>query len=84
MYAALSLIVVSKRPEVHQRLIDAVGNGERIGYGEGYLLSGYDAVRGFIREVWPWLTPSTKRDINAEIRKYKAIKADLIARRRGA
>lgn len=79
MYAALSLVIVSKRPAAVARMMSAVSNGEVL---EGaYLLSGYAAVRGFIAEVWPWLAADTKREINAEIKKYKALKADLTARR---
>jgi len=80
-YAALSLIVVSKRFDAHARMMSAAGNGERLEDDKGFLLSGYAAVRGFIAEVWPWLTADTKREINAEIKKYKALKANLNARR---
>jgi hypothetical protein len=83
-YAALSLVVVCKRRDALSRMISAVSNGEILEDDTGYLLSGYAAVRGFIAEVWPWLTADTKREINAEIKKYKAIKADLLARKHKA
>ena len=78
-YAALSLVIVSKRSDALARIIGAAANGEVL--ENAFLLSGYAAVRGFIAEVWPWLTADTKREINAEIKKYKALKADLNARR---
>jgi hypothetical protein len=81
-YAALSLIVVSERPNACARMMSAAANGEVL---EGaFLLSGFVAVRAFLAEVWPWLTADTKRAANAEIRKYRDMKALAIAKKHGA
>jgi hypothetical protein len=80
-YAALSLVVVCNRFDAHARMMSAANNGERLQDDKAFLLSGYAAVRGFLAEVWPWLTNDTKREINAEIRKYKEMKAAALALR---
>lgn len=81
MYAAFSLLVRTRDRSALVRMKGAVNNGEILEDDQGFLLSGYAATRGFIAEVWPWLSTETKERINIEIRKYKVLKADLLARK---
>lgn len=78
MYHAIGLLAVTGNPDVNDRLIDAVGNGDVIMAPSGdpcFELGGYAAIRGFLADIWPFLTPHKRTEINSELRRYKLLKS---------
>lgn len=76
-YAAIGLYVAFNSPEHEARLSTAMGNGGTTQeYPTVWQLGGYAAIKGFLPTIWPFLTPSTRSAFNAELRKFKQMKAN--------
>lgn len=77
MFPAITLLVPLSHEQQYDRMLEIAGNGSRVNNSDYYELGGYGAVKGFMAELWPYLTPSKRSEINAELRKFKALKLEL-------
>lgn len=69
-YYSISLCVPSLDGVVYERLMHVNHNGTII-EGDGWQISGRAAVRGFLREVWKYLTPTFRAQANDVLREHK-------------
>lgn len=78
IYPALSLLVPLSDSSQIRRMTIAAGNGNVSKTPTGFELSGYAAVRGFVEQLWPYLTVAKRREINMEMKRLKLMKAGKI------
>lgn len=71
-YLAISINFPTNDPSICTRLEAVVNNGTASNIG--FEVGGYSAVRGFLHEIWPYLSPAGKSQANAALKHYKVNK----------
>jgi hypothetical protein len=73
-YHALTLCVAAASPQHASRLTLAANNGAVTEeYPMVWQLGGPAAIKGFLAEVWPYLSSAKKSEVNGELRKFKQL-----------
>lgn len=75
MYHAIDLLVPLSDSAQIRRMTIAADNGSVHREPTGFVLGGYDAIRSFLREIWPYLSSAKKRELNGELKRYKLLKS---------
>lgn len=75
MYHAIDLLVPLDNSQQIKRLTIAANNGSVSKMPKGFHLGGYAAIRGFLEELWPYLSPAKKKEFNGELKRYKYYRA---------
>jgi hypothetical protein len=75
MYHAIDLLVPLNDSRQIRRLTIAANNGSVSKMPKGFHLGGHAAVRGFLEDLWPYLSPAKKKEFNAELKRYKYYRA---------
>jgi hypothetical protein len=71
-YYSLSLFVETEDEQVRNRLLLVNNNGWTL--SDGWGISGHAAVLGFLRQVWKYLSPTTRSRFNERLRVFKQYK----------
>jgi hypothetical protein len=80
MYHAIDLLVPVSDSAQIRRLTIAAGNGSVSREPLGFALGGPAAIRGFLEELWPYLSAGKKKEFNAELRRFKYLKSQGLTR----
>lgn len=75
-YPAIGLLVAPANSDQCARLALAFGNGGVIKAPQGFEVGGWAATQGALQLVWPYLSKLKKQEFNAELRKFKALRAE--------
>jgi hypothetical protein len=70
-YLSFTMNVIVGDDEEGRRLCEVNGNGGPSAGGVGWELGGYAANRGFLAQVWKYLSPSARTTANNAIKHYK-------------
>lgn len=76
MYPAIDLLVAPINSDSARRLALAFGNGSVIVANNSFAIGGWSAVQGALKDIWPYLSKAKKQEFNAELRKFKAMRAE--------
>lgn len=77
-HVSIMLAVAAGEGQGIERFITAAGNGGASERSSSlFELGGYNAIHGFIEDLWPYLTQASRSEINAEFRRFKQLQAGL-------
>lgn len=75
VYLSIIITMPAAGDSQKERLLAVIHNGTAL--EQSFEVGGWAAVRGFWREIWPYLSPEGRTQANNAIRHFKSTKAKL-------